>query len=322
MRYQPMKDYEIDSIKRDISKSISSNDSSSDVKQHIESAIQELKRALSSLERNTDNRIRELEKNVSSSRNSYSYSSYSSGIRDDRRNIDNAITKISTQLNKLSGGRSFGYSSNYDTERKLNTLVEALKKANSELQSANRNIDTSSKENQELRRKVGGIESDIAKMAAAAAMASAVNREELNQAQYNAKEIIAQLKSEYEGEIRTLRESLSEKVAENNILSAKIASIERLDADNWMPQNSNISPAESYAILWNDILNDDVIELREIRHIQKWLNNNKLDTPESIALSFCCEVIIDRGKVLPDDAQTLYDCSFRLLKSLGAKLME
>lgn len=176
MRYEPMREYELESIKREIEKALSSGSSSSqsasDAKRNIESAVQDLKRALSSLERNTDSRIRELQ-SASSSRSSYS--SYESGIRDGRREADRAVSKIGDQLRNLSDGRgySYGYSSGGGAGRKLDTLVDALKKANSELQTAGCQIDKLSKENDALRRKAGGLGSDMAKVAAGAAMASA-----------------------------------------------------------------------------------------------------------------------------------------------------
>ena len=326
MRYEPMKDYELDSIKRDLAKALSSGSSSSqsasDAKRNIESAVQDLKRALSSLERNTDSRIRELQ-SASSSRSSYSsYSSYESGIRDSRREADRAVSKIGDQLRDLPDGRgySYSYSSRWDDSRKLEILVDALKKANSELQAAGRQIDKLSKENDELKRKVGGFGSDMAKVAAGAALATATRQQEIQTVRRDSEYAIAKLKRDYEREIKALKQDISLKASENAALAARIAARDKLDDDNWEPTDTGLTIAEDYAVLWNDVLDDDIIELREVRHIQKWLAKNKLLTPEAAELARRCETIIARGDVVDADAQYLYDCSFRLLSSLGAKL--
>ena len=323
MRYEPIRDYELESIKREIAKALSSGSSSSqsasDAKRNIESAIQDLKRALSSLERNTDSRIRELQ-STSSSRSSYS--SYESGIRDGRREADRAVSKIGDQLRNLSDGRGYGYgySSGGDASRKLDTLINALKKANSELQAASRQIDELSKENKELKRKVGGLGSDMVKVAAGAALATASRQQEIQEVRRDRERAIARLKRDYEHEIKALQQDISLKASENAALAAKIAARDNLDEDNWEPIETGLTIAEDYAVLWNDVLEDDVIELREVRHIQKWLTKNKLEAPEAAELKQCCETIIARGEVLDTDVQRLYDCSFRLLGSLGAKL--
>lgn len=328
MRYEIMKDYEVDALKRDISKSLTSGDSSSrsgsDARRNIESAVQELQRALSSLERSTDSRIRELQQAASSSsRGSSGYSSYESGIRDARREANRAISKIEEQLRGRPDNRSCGYSySGGDASRKLDKLVDALKKANSELRSTTRNIDDLASENKGLKRKIGGLGSDVAKIAADAAMANATSQEEIRQVQRDNELIIADLKRHYEREIRMLQKAVSQKTSENAALSAKIAARGGLDDDNWEPAETGLTIAEDYAILWNDILEDAIIELREVRHIQKWLIKNKLETEDAFELARCCESIIARGEVLGSDAQRLYDCSFKLLGSLGAKLRD
>lgn len=302
MKYEPMRDYEIDSLKSEIAESLSSGNSSSktasEVKRQIDSAIQDLNRALSSLERNTDSRIQELKQSASSSRSSYSYSSYESGIRDARREVSRAVSKITDQLRNLpeGGGCSYGFSSRDEASRKLDKLVETLKKTSSELRSAYRHIDEMTK--------VNGFSS----------------QEEIRRAQRDREKIVAKLKQDYEREIRILRQELSLKASENAALAAKIAARDKLDDDNWEPTEMGLTIVEDYAVLWNDILEDDIIELREVRHIQKWLAKNKLETPEAQALANWCEMVIARGEVLDTDAKCLYDCSFDLLNSLGAKL--
>lgn len=323
MRYEPMREYELESIKCELVKALSSGSSSSqsasDAKRNIESAVQDLKRALSSLERNTDSRVRELQSG-SSSRSSYS--SYESGIRDGRREADRAVSKISDQLRKLPDGRgcNYGYSSGGDASRKIDTLVDALRKANSELQAAGRQIDKLSKENAELKRKVGGLGSDMAKVAAGAVLATVSRQQEIQDVRRDSEHAIAKLKRDYEREIKALKKDISLKARENAALAAKSAARDNLDDDNWEPAETGLTIAEDYAVLWNDVLEDDVIELREVRHIQKWLTKNRLEMPEATALEQCCETIIARGVVLDADAQCLYDCSFRFLSSLGAKL--
>ena len=327
MKYRPMQDYELDTLKREISKSLSSRNSSSntvsDASRRMESALQDLRRALSSLERNTDSRIRELQQKASAASKSFSsYSSYESGIRADRSEVDRAVSKISDLLRAISGNSGYGYSSysDGDAARKLDTLVEALKEANSELQAGNRQIDQLDKENKELRRENGCLGSDVAKMTAGAALAAAAGQQEKRRVHRNAEQMIARLKQDYEKEIRTLRESLSLEASENAALAAALAARNNLDDDNWEPMSPGLSIAEDYAILWNGILEDDVIDLREVRHIQKWLAKNKLEVQGAFELAQCCESIIARGEVLGSDFQHLYDYSFILLSSLGAKV--
>ena len=80
--------------------------------------------------------------------------------------------------------------------------------------------------------------------------------------------------------------------------------------------------ASDYAVLWNEILDDDIIELREVEEISSWCVRHGMHMPEGRGLQELAQEIFHRGEVDPMDAQCLYDRSFMLLKALGAKLDE
>ena len=266
MRYEIMKDYEVESLKREISKSLSSGDSSaksvSDARRHIESAVQELRRALSSLERNTDSRIRELQQSASSSSRSFSsYSSYESGIRNARREADRAVSEMTNQLRNLPENRSYGYGySSSDADRKLDKLVEALKKANAELLSTNRRVDDLANEKglaeKKALEKERKLQSELqeanrkADRANAEAMAVAAEMSEstINAANVDSDTIISRLKKSYEVKILLLQKELASKKHENSLLLNRL-SMMRDDRSAVQDQNPKMN-RKGFSFKW------------------------------------------------------------------------
>lgn len=156
---------------------------------------------------------------------------------------------------------------------------------------------------------------------------------------------ISEMKAYYEGEIADLKDMVPSVDAKQPINSGSqldqiaiqieetLARFEAIASDDEICEKDDavvqtLTPeqmsvlASDYAILWNGILDDDIIEMSEVERIKDWCRKFVLHLPEGSGLFQVASKIVSRGQVEPIDAQSLYDRSFMLLKALGAELDE
>ncbi len=354
------KDYELSSLCREIKTEIESltkpsSTSSTPTRWEIDSMVRDLKSAQSGLDRAIDDKVKEVQRNAGKSGSSYGYSSADSGIRDAKSKIERGASKIAETLHKLTDSRpqygsdtkvqnvmlkiksvTEGYAEllkkcellekeRASFDRKYRELEDKLRSKEQKLNEAERLRRECEKKNRsqeqtlrdqekgwreqekKLRAEIADAREKLATaglFAAAAAPIASVNADARVSAIRRAcEQRIAELKESYDQEIRALRQELDTKIM--------------ADASSGSPGERD---ASDYARLWNEILEDDIIEISEVQEIKDWLSEHPRVAPEFASFYTLCESILSKGEVSPDDAQALYDCSFALLKIMGAHL--
>ena len=352
--------YELSSMKRDVQSSMSdAGKTLSSLKRDFDYQLRDLKSAIDSLIRANEDKVKDIQRNSGKSSGYSSYSSADSSIRNAKQSIDRQISKIDGMFDKISGIVSRLVSASSDADRKLESLITSYNDLQAKLSDTEKRLATADKQTSELsrarsdtdrklkdlkgklfdtekrlatadkqtselsrekeriERKARNTEQRLQEEAqsamrranatiAAAAVAAAANYQATSSDE-DVEQRVSALKQSYESEIAQLRAVLS---AKSDVSNGKTE------------PEAPLSPAEEYARLWNVILEDDKIEVSEVSAIAKWLDRHPSESPEFADLRSWCDMICARREVLPEDAQALYDCSFRLLKSLGAKIAD
>lgn len=274
-----------------------------------------------------------------------------SGISEAKRKIDSAQREVERKVDTLVNAYEGLTNKFSEAESKLKNISQKCEnlsraKTNAELAARSRE--------QELQDEVSCAKRSalVAGATAAAAVAEVTSREresdravqDLAAERRAWEQKTVELKNYYENEISKLKNMLvtSNKGIVDDLsliddLAANLADALKVDEGSGaadsdigttlqaqrikaLPPKDNPSLIVEYAALWNRIMEDAVIEMDEVKELNQWASEHVTHIPEGRGLMEWCEVIVSRGEVVPDDAQTLYDRSFMLLKALGAKL--
>ncbi len=362
MLYRMLSEFEFSSLKRGSEKDVRDvSNLFNGINLFVRNAtsiIRELNSSQASLSRAVDERVRELQRNTGrSSGYSSSYSSSDSKIRESNRNIERCISQLSSAVSQIVHLCDVARRSETDFENKFSVLMDAylnlvrqLNEANKECERTRQKLKEADRQNGDLRANLENLtrekndadrrsfakeqkmRSEIkeanrkAAMIGTVAVAEAVSAMQ-SQNEFAARKLEAErrdcerqvlaLKQAYEQEISTLKETIKQNSVKDSLTDSGLEdSVERESIDE-----VNIY-ADEYAALWNKILDDNIVEISEVQEIRNWIECNSCDVPEFMELSALCDSILARKAVVPDDVQSLYDCSFRFLKALGVRVDE
>lgn len=324
MSDKPLSDFQFSCLKMDGSKDIRDlsrffEDISSFMR-NATSSMREIESYRSALDRAVDEKVREVQRNAGKTNpySSFSYSGPDYQIREAKAKLERCLSTLSREISQLAQRYDCAKSAERGLGEKFQKIMDSYK-----------NI-------ADAYEKLGQKQS--AGASAMTAIRSEVNASadrRVDEMRRAFEKQISDLKRTYEQEIIALKEVVKKEPSSERRKPRKTASLRPeeavkkepssedvrvTDSDEQMTKPIKHASANEYAELWNKILDDDVVEMREVQEIKNWIENNSCPAPEFAELGAWCDSILARGEILPNDVRLLYDCSFRLLKALGAKI--